>query len=45
MKKTYRQPEFELIVMEEEDVITTSGGQSYDPQGILNSNNADEWQW
>lgn len=42
MKKTYNQPEIEVIVMEQEEITTAGASVNYDPHGLLNGK-ADEW--
>ena len=44
MKKTYFQVEMKVAFMMADDVVTTSGGFTYDPNGILNGA-GDVWGW
>lgn len=42
MKMIYTQPEIEIIVLEVEDVMTSSGQVTFDIEGIL-SGNSSSW--
>ena len=44
MKKIYSRPEWELTILETEDVISTSNGESHDPHGLLGGY-AEGWEW
>ena len=41
MNKTYTHPEIEIVLFEEEDIMTASTN-SFDPENILGGN-ADKW--
>lgn len=44
MNKIYINPEIEIVLFEEEDIMTQSTNESFDPEGILGGN-ADKWPW
>jgi len=44
MKKIYCQPEWELLVVQE-DVLTASGDYDFDPDGFLEKDSVDNWEW
>ena len=45
MKKNYAKPEWEIIVLATNDVITTSNKFEYDPDDILNDKFQENWDW
>ena len=45
MKKTYVNAEWEIIFLANTDIITTSGELVYDPEGILDLENNNKWDW
>ena len=44
MNKKYEKPIIEIVELESEDVLTTSGVRSFDPLGLL-EHDADDWDW
>lgn len=42
MNKIYTQPEIEMVLFEEEDIMAASGNSTFDPEDILGGN-ADKW--
>jgi hypothetical protein len=44
MKKIYNQPEWKVSLMQEEDVITSSGEIKYGSDDMFNSD-AESWEW
>lgn len=42
MKKHYQKPIIEIVILETEDVLSTSGKQAFDPDGLFEKE-ADEW--
>lgn len=42
MNKIYTQPEIEIVLFKEEDIMTASGNSTFDPEDILGGN-ADKW--
>ena len=45
MKKTYVAIDWEITSLTAEDVIATSGKLSFDPEGMLNNPNNNQWDW
>ena len=42
MKKQYQKPIIEIVILETEDVLSTSGKQTFDPDGLFEKD-ADNW--
>ena len=43
MKKNYNQPEWEILLMEE-DMVRTSGSYGFD-DGDFGGNDGEDWEW
>ena len=44
MKKNYNQPEWEILLLEE-DMVRTSGSYDFDDGDFGDSENDDTWEW